>query len=99
VHNRLGDNERIKELKDEEPKLQPRIISEILHKAAGVFLWVKLIVHSLLEGLGNPDRGEDLERRLQELPDDLEDLYWHMLDRVKPAWYYLEEGFRLLLQY
>jgi len=96
VKNRLGDNERMKELKYEEPELQPQLIDEILNKASGVFLWVKLVVQSLMEGLGNFDRGEDLERRLQELPDDLEDLYWHMLRRVKPAWY-LEEGFKLLL--
>ncbi|PMD63790.1 uncharacterized protein K444DRAFT_626482 [Hyaloscypha bicolor E] len=96
VKSRLGDNERMKELKYEEPELQPRLIDEILNKAAGVFLWVKLVVQSLMEGIGNFDRGEDLERRLQELPDDLEDLYWHMLGRVKPSWY-LEEGFRLLL--
>lgn len=96
VQNRLSNHNRMKELQDEEPELGPRLISEILSKAAGVFLWVKLVVHSLLEGLGNFDRGEDLERRLRELPNDLEDLYWHILDRVKPVWY-LEEGFRLLL--
>jgi hypothetical protein len=96
IKNRLGNNARMKELKHEEPELQSRLISEILYKAAGVFLWVKLVVQSLMEGLGNFDRGEDLERRLQELPEDLADLYWHMLGRVKPIWY-LEEGFRLLL--
>ncbi|KAF8851240.1 hypothetical protein BDZ45DRAFT_767290 [Acephala macrosclerotiorum] len=96
VKNHLGNKERMRELKNEEPELEARLTSEILHKAAGVFLWVKLVVHSLLEGLGNFDQGEDLERRLQELPNDLEDLHRHMLDRVKPAWY-LEEGFRLIL--
>lgn len=96
VRNRLSHNERMRELQDEEPELASQLVSEILNKAAGVFLWVKLVVHSLLEGLSNFDRGIDLKRRLQELPNDLEDLYWHILDRVKPAWY-LEEGFRLLL--
>src|SRR4030095_932478 len=57
---------------------------------------VKLVVHSLLEGIQNFDRGIDLERRLNELPEELTDLYWHMLDRVRPVWY-LEEGFKLLL--
>lgn len=52
-------------------------------------------MHSLLEGLEDFDRGEDLERRL-DLPSDLEDLYHHMLDMVTPVWY-LEERFRLLL--
>jgi chromatin segregation and condensation protein Rec8/ScpA/Scc1 (kleisin family) len=96
VRNRLSTHERMKELECEEPELAPRLTSDIISKASGVFLWVKLVVYSLLEGLGNYDRGADLVRRLEELPEDLEDLYWHMLDRVKPAWY-LEEGFRLLL--
>lgn len=96
VQNRIGESERMQDLIEEEPDLQPRLISEILFKATGVFLWVKLVVQSLMEGLDNFDTGRDLERRLHELPSDIEDLYWHMLDRVKPSWY-LEEGFRLLL--
>lgn len=75
VRNRLSINKRMKELEHEEPALRPRLAFEIVSKASGVFLWVKLVVHSLPEGLGNYDRGADLERRLQELPEDLEDLY------------------------
>lgn len=54
------------------------------------------MIHSLLEGLGNYDCGADLKRRLHMLPEHLENLYWHMLDRVKPTWY-LQQTFRLLL--
>jgi len=39
--------------------------------------------------------GDDLRRRLDDLPEELEELYWPMMQRIKPAWY-LEEGFRLL---
>ena len=39
--------------------------------------------------------GDDLRRRLDDLPEELEELYWLMMQRIKPAWY-LEEGFRLL---
>jgi hypothetical protein len=96
VQNRLGANERFRELEMEEPALGPKLAFEVVSKAFGVFLWVKLVVHSLLEGLSNYDRSVDLERRLSELPEDLDGLYWHILDRVKPVWY-LEEGFKLLL--
>jgi len=96
VRTRLSVHERMKEVELEEPGISARLASEIVTKASGVFLWVKLVVNSLLDGLGNFDRGTDLERRLGELPEDLENLYWHMIDRVKPVWY-LEEGFRLLL--
>ncbi|KAE8441097.1 hypothetical protein EG329_005864 [Mollisiaceae sp. DMI_Dod_QoI] len=96
VQIRFSAHERFKELEIEEPGAGSELASEVVNKASGVFLWVKLVVHSLLQGLGNYDRSIDLERRLNELPEDLDDLYWHILDRVKPAWY-LEEGFKLLL--
>jgi hypothetical protein len=96
VRNRFHHDERFHELELEEPGLGPDLALQVVVKASGVFLWVKLVVHSVLEGIENYDRGVDLERRLNELPEDLTELYWHMLDRVKPVWY-LEEGFRLLL--
>lgn len=96
VNNRFHHDERFQELELEEPGLGPDLALQVVVKASGVFLWVNLVVHSLLEGIQNYDRGVDLERRLGELPEDLTELYWHMLDRVKPVWY-LEEGFRLLL--
>lgn len=49
-----------------------------------------------MEGTQNYSRGADLERRLNELPDDLTGLYRLMLDCFKPTWY-LEGGFKLLL--
>ena len=96
VKNKFNNDDRFKELEVEEPELGRNLTLQVVNKASGVFLWVKLVVHSLLEGIQNFDRGKDLERRLNELPEDLTDLYWHMLDRVRPAWY-LEEGFKLLL--
>ena len=96
VKSRFHNDERFQELEIEEPGLGPELALQVVNKASGVFLWVKLVVHSLPEGIQNYDRGLDLERRLNELPEDLNDLYWHMLDRVKPIWYF-EEGFKLLL--
>jgi hypothetical protein len=53
----------------------PALVEEIVEKANEVFLWVKLVVQSLLAGLGNRDSITDLQRRLRELPSDLEKLY------------------------
>lgn len=96
VQRKFCEDERFKELAAEEPELGPSLALQIVKKASGVFLWVKLVVDSLLEGIQNYDRGIDLKRRLDELPDDLSELYRLMLDRIKPSWY-LEEGFKLLL--
>lgn len=92
---KLSQNDRMIELEQQEPGLKDKLTSSIVEKASGVFLWVYLVVGSLLDGLGNYDVGADLKRRLDDLPAELEQLYWHMVDRVKPVWY-LEEGFRLL---
>lgn len=62
------------------------LVEEIVRSALGVFLWVKLVVKSLLKGLQNGDRIEDLQIRLRALPQDLEALFTQMLSDV-PASY------------
>lgn len=80
-------------LAQREPEGAPRLITEIVEAADGVFLWVKLVVKSLLEGLGNRDRITDLQRRLHDFPRDLEDFYQFMLQRIPE--FYLENASRL----
>lgn len=62
-------------LKVMEPDYALALIEHVVQKALGVFLWVHLVVQSLLQGLTNSDRVSDLERRLGELPSDLEALF------------------------
>ena len=59
---------------------------EIVNRAQGVFLWVFLVVRSLLQGLTNADRITDLERRLQSLPTDLKTYFRHMLDTIEDVY-------------
>ena len=59
---------------------------EVSTTASGAFLWVKLVVASLLSGLCDGDDIEDLRRRLKELPPDLEDLFQHMLNKLNPLY-------------
>lgn len=58
------------------------LLAEIVDAAAGVFLWVKLVVRSLVEGVENGDTTEDLRTRLRALPRDLEDLFEHMISNI-----------------
>jgi len=62
------------------------LIIKIAQKSQGVFLWVDLVTESLLEGLAHADRVADLERRLEELPGDLEELYNKMFDSIQPRY-------------
>ncbi|KAH8759890.1 hypothetical protein F5883DRAFT_647788 [Diaporthe sp. PMI_573] len=55
------------------------LVSLIMNKADGVFLWVALVVKSLREGLENGLTCSDLTREVDILPDQLESLYRHIL--------------------
>ena len=59
-------------------------------KASGVFLWVDIVVKSLLAGMRLGDRIQDFQRRLDELPPDLENLYEKILLSLDP--FYLEQA-------
>ncbi|KAK1833400.1 hypothetical protein QBC39DRAFT_345978 [Podospora conica] len=77
---------------------QDSIIDQITSSANGVFLWVRLVVNSLREGLTNDDTIADLQRRLDSLPTDLEELFRHMLQGVDPIYHRKMAGmFRLAL--
>jgi hypothetical protein len=81
-HALLRDLESTSEGKGTTNELQVRIAS----RASGVFLWVYLVVKSLLTGLENYDTRIDLLLRLDRLPSDLETLYKHMLGSVSQGY-------------
>lgn len=64
VEDKLMDHERMKFLMQNDPVQGTVLILNISVKASGVFLWVIFVVKSLLDGLRNFDRLDDLDRRL-----------------------------------
>lgn len=72
---RLQDNPNFDKFVTSDPVLGQSIIESIVEKAQGVFLWVELVVSSLIVGLRSGDRIPDLQRRLDRLPRDLEGLF------------------------
>lgn len=93
IDHELGNNAHMKVLREENPTMAQTLVSEIINKADGVFLWVKLVVLSLLRGLRQSDDMNDLQVRLNLLPPSLEDLFSHILGRLDPA--YLEQSSRI----
>jgi hypothetical protein len=89
----LSENKNMLKIHQREPKEASLLIKEIVEMASGVFLWVKLVVRSLLAGFMSNDNISHLIGRLEELPSDLEELYIHMLKRIEP--YYLNQAFKL----
>ena len=89
----LTSSSRMTKLQKEDPLSANTLIGDIVEKFSGVFLWVKLVVRSLLSGLMNNDRIDDLKRRLEELPRGIEELYIFILKRIDP--FYLKQAIRL----
>ena len=83
VQDTLGDNQLFRQLAAGKDSARCRELEDvIIRRAQGVFLWVFLVVRSLIQGLTNADRITDLERRLQSLPTDLEAYFRHMLEDI-----------------
>ncbi|KAH7068640.1 hypothetical protein FB567DRAFT_457239 [Paraphoma chrysanthemicola] len=76
------DNKHYTRLSRLEPVRASALISDITEKSKGVFLWVHLVVQSLLDGLSNADRLSDLVARVNALPPDLEELYAKLLNSL-----------------
>ncbi|KAI1292428.1 hypothetical protein F5Y03DRAFT_375901 [Xylaria venustula] len=66
---------------------------QIVQKAQGVFLWVFLVIESLLKGVSAADDFDDLQTRLDSIPADLEEYFKHMLETIEPI--YLEQTTRI----
>lgn len=86
VTDRINKHKRVIYLKDDDPGAVEELINEIKTKAEGVFLWVKLAVNTLLDGLQSYDSIDDLKDRLQELPGEVDELYMCMLERIPPRY-------------
>ncbi|KAG4413721.1 hypothetical protein IFR04_013156 [Cadophora malorum] len=69
------------------------LVSQVVRHAEGIFLWVRLVVKSLLDGIDNSDDFEVLERRLARVPSSLMGLYRHMLEQIEPQ--YRKEAIRI----
>lgn len=82
VDDRLGRHPRMPSLRVESPEGAEELASVIVSKASGVFLWVQLVVNSLLEGLTNGDNIKELQKTLDTLPEALEDLFRHMFSTI-----------------
>jgi hypothetical protein len=81
VRSMLVENSRFTALLRKDPDASG-LVHEIRDKAHGVFLWVTLVVKSLLSGLTQHDDLEELKRRLHTLPSDLREFFGRMLDSI-----------------
>jgi len=79
VDNNLSRHPGFQELSSTDETYAESLITNVAEKAEGVFLWVVLVVQSLLQGLSDGDHLSDLQRRLDTLPTELENLFRRIL--------------------
>jgi hypothetical protein len=88
ISERFNSDNAFQALSSREPEFAVAVILEIVEKAEGLFLWVRLVVKSLLDGIRNCDTVSDLQKRLQCLPRELVPLYRHLQNLIDDV--YLE---------
>ncbi|KUJ11274.1 uncharacterized protein LY89DRAFT_674608 [Mollisia scopiformis] len=84
VKGNLSSHRSMVELIQRFPQHANDIVNEIKTKATGVFLWVKIVVRLLVDGLEEGDDIADLQNKLRQLPPDLRDLYIRMMGKMQP---------------
>jgi hypothetical protein len=74
-------------LKDDLGRVQEyylRLVEKVVERSEGVFLWARLVVCSLLEGMSRHDKEAVLEHKLEISPPDINGLYSELLDTLSP---------------
>ena len=84
IHDTLRGHTHVAALQEIYPTSIESLMSELLEKASGVFLWVVLACRSVIQGLNDCDSISNLRHRIDELPPELEDLFKHMLNSIEP---------------
>ena len=95
VNDEMETDDHFRVLRERDEFSCLALVENITNKAQGVFLWVYLVVRSLLRGLKNDDDFKILHRRLDTYPDTLDGYFQRMFDRIENV--YRKESSRLLL--
>ena len=94
VHDALKQHHHFAKLEEADPRWN-ELVEELENRAQGVFLWVTIVVRSLLRGLTHADDVSDLQRRLREFPAELNPFFQHIFDSIDP--FYREQTAQLFL--
>lgn len=82
VWSRFNDDSNFRTKKQLNAALCNQLVDEIIAKAEGVFLWVRIVCTHLLEAMSRGDLVGDLKRILNAVPVEMEKLYDHILDSL-----------------
>ena len=86
VSDKMHRNSAFQRLSLKDHKAAQMLIRATVERAEGVFLWVWLVVKSLLNGISNRDTISDLRKRLQSIPTELEPLHRLLINQIQPIY-------------
>ncbi|KAK8074348.1 hypothetical protein PG994_005247 [Apiospora phragmitis] len=85
VSGRFTSHEQFSRLRELDSNYED-LISEVVDRAQGVFLLVRLVVQTLLEGFTFHDSVPTLRRRLTSFPGDLDEFFYHIITNIPAAY-------------
>ncbi|KAF9870196.1 hypothetical protein CkaCkLH20_12282 [Colletotrichum karsti] len=94
VQDVIAGHEYMRKLLERSPDQAKEIISDLVDRSSGVFLWVVLACRALLWGFSDFDRPHELRQRISELPPELEEMFKMMMEKVDPR--HRQQAARLL---
>lgn len=59
-----------------------KLVKQVLDKAHGIFVWVRLVVRYLTEQIEDGHSYDDLQKSLDGVPLEMENLFRHVLDSI-----------------
>ena len=84
VRGQFEPERAFEELRSLDPDDAESLIRDIASRANGVFLWVSVVVRTMVGRLVDGDKLADLRELLDQLPQDIEDLYDAIKRRIRP---------------
>ncbi|KAH7176930.1 prion-inhibition and propagation-domain-containing protein [Dactylonectria macrodidyma] len=83
VEEKIGNHPSMRSHKRRFPEESTSLLRELVQKSSGVWLWIILACRSIRSGFDDHDRLSEIRRRVDDLPPELEDMFMHMLGKVR----------------
>ena len=99
IQDNLLQNAHYANLQRRFPGEAESLTEELVDAADGIFLWVYLATREILRGLTNYDDISTLQRRLRDIPRDLEDYFKRMLLTIDRVYYFETSALFTILAY
>jgi len=80
---KLESSQGFRQLRAIAPEDSAKLALDVIQKAQGVFIWVSLVVRSLLDDLSDGATLSDLQSTLDSLPEDISDLYGNIWAKLQ----------------